>query len=143
MRRQLIGMMLVLTALACGGDKGTGPGASMSGNFTLRTVGGANVPAAVYDQPDGKVEIVGGNLNFNSDKTWTGQFDVRGTDRPSGIVSPLTLNGNGTYTLNGSTVTIHDATDGTDFTATLNGNTLTASIDLGLGDGAFTMVFQK
>jgi hypothetical protein len=142
MRRQLIGVMLVLTALACGSDKGTGPDASMSGNFTLRTVAGVNVPAAVYDQPDGKVEIVAGNLNFSTDRTWTGQFDVRGTDRPSGIVTPLTLHGNGTYTLNGSTVTIHDATDGTDFTATVNGNTLTATLDL-LGDGAVTMVFQK
>ena len=44
-----LAVVLAAFALACGGgDKATGPDTSIAGNYTLRTVNGANLPAVVF-----------------------------------------------------------------------------------------------
>src|SRR4051794_37517703 len=107
--RKLLGSALLAVALvACGGDKATGPNASITGNYTLRTVNGTNVPAVVFQNAQEKDELTGGNINLNADHTWSGSLSARGTDLTSGGVVTISVPANGTYSNNNGSITLTD-----------------------------------
>jgi len=103
MRRYLLAGLAMLL-VACGGDKATGPGA-VSGNYSLRTVNGNNVPAVFFQDTQEKDEIVSGNINIVADNTWNGTFALRGTDLTSSNVITVNVPIGGTYSLSGGTIT--------------------------------------
>lgn len=138
--RRFLGSALLATLVACGGDS-TGP-KSVAGNYTLRTVNGASVPAVVYQDAQEKDEITAGNINLSSSNTWTGLLTVRATDVASGQTLTFNSPANGTFTTSGGSITLTDAADGSQLTGSVGGGTLSISGDIGLGT-AITLVFQR
>jgi len=139
--RRFIGSALLALIVACGGDS-TGPKASVVGNYTLRTVNGANVPAVVFQDAQEKDELTAGNINLSSNNTWTGVLTVRSTDLGSGQTINFSAPANGTFTTNGGSITLTDALDGSQLTGSVGGGTLSISGDIGLGT-VITLVFQR
>ena len=145
MRKSMLAA-LVFTLVACGGDKATGP-QNVTGTYTLQTVNGVNPPSAVYQDTQQKVEVTDGTLNLNANNTWTGTLGGRFTDftvTPNDVIdfARQPLNG-GTYTLNGSSLTLNDPTERLVFTGTVSNGTLTLNVDL-LGAGQLTtLVYSK
>jgi hypothetical protein len=137
--RRFIGSALLALVMACGGDS-TGP--SVAGNYTLRTVNGANVPAVVLQDAQEKDELTSGNINLSSSNSWTGLLSVRATDVPSGQTFTFSAPANGTFTTSGNSITLTDAADGSQLTGTVGGGTLSISGDIGLGR-VITLVFKR
>ena len=140
--RKLIGSILLAMVVACGGDKATGPNASITGNYTLRTVNGNAVPAVVSQNTTEKEELTAGNVNLNADRTWSGALSLRSTNLTNGATATLSLPANGTYTNNNGSLTLTDASDNSQLTGTVGGGTLTIVGDTGLGSFV-TLVFKQ
>ena len=140
--RKLIGSILLAMVVACGGDKATGPNASITGNYTLRTVNGNAVPAVVFQNTTEKEELTAGNVNLNADRTWSGSLSLRSTNLTNGATATLSLPANGTYTNNNGSLTLTDASDNSQLTGTVGGGTLTIVGDTGLGSFV-TLVFKQ
>ena len=140
--RKLIGSILLAMVVACGGDKATGPNASITGNYTLRTVNGNTVPAVVFQNTTEKEELTAGNINLNADRTWSGALSFRSTNLTNGATATLSLPANGTYTNNNGSITLTDASDNSHLTGTVGGGTLTIVGDTGLGSFV-TLVFKQ
>ena len=140
--RKLIGSILLAMVVACGGDKATGPNASITGNYTLRTVNGNTVPAVVFQNTTEKEELTAGNVNLNADRTWSGALSLRSTNLTNGATATLSLPANGTYTNNNGSITLTDASDNSQLTGTVGGGTLTIVGDTGLGSFV-TLVFKQ
>ena len=140
--RKLIGSILLAMVVACGGDKATGPNASITGNYTLRTVNGNTVPAVVFQNTTEKEELTAGNINLNADRTWSGALSLRSTNLTNGATATLSLPANGTYTNNNGSITLTDASDNSQLTGTVGGGTLTIVGDTGLGSFV-TLVFKQ
>lgn len=141
MRRPISILMLAALVACGGGDKTTDPGESMSGNFTLRTLNGATLPAILAQDATGQLEVLAGALNFNVDHTWSGTVTVRFTSIGGGA-TVQTIPRSGTYQLHGSAMVVHDNTTSSNYDASISGNTLTASIQLVPGVSTQT-VWQK
>ena len=139
--RKLVLSALLAVLVACGGDA-TGPNASLYGNYTLRTVDGNNVPAVVYQDTLEKDELTAGNINLNSDLTWSGSLSVRATLLATGAVASLSLPANGTYTTSSGTITLTETSDGAQLVGTVGGGTLTLDGDIGTGSST-TLVFKR
>lgn len=143
MRKSLVAA-LVFTLVACGGDKATGP-QTVTGSYTLRTVNGGSPPSVVYQDSQQKLEVTDGTFVLAADNSWTGTLGARITNLTSNQVLAypnLPLNG-GTYTLNGTSLTLEDPTEGLTFTGTVNNGTLTVNVDL-VGAGQFTtLVYSR
>jgi len=139
--RKLVLSAVLAVLVACGGDA-TGPNASLYGNYTLRTVDGNNVPAVVYQDTLEKDELTAGNINLNSDLTWSGSLSVRATLLATGAIATLSLPANGTYTTSSGTITLTETSDGAQLVGTVGGGTLTLGGDIGTGSST-TLVFKR
>ena len=139
--RRLVGSALLVMLVACGGDS-TGPNADVTGNYTLRTVNGGNVPAIVYQDTQEKDEITSGNIILNADKTWNGVLSARVTDLTSGATDTFSVPASGTYTNASGTLTLTDATDGSKLMGSVGGGTLTISGNILIGT-VLTLVFKR
>jgi hypothetical protein len=141
MRKSILAGLAMLL-VACGGDKATGP-ETVGGNYTLRTVNGASLPAVFYQDNEEKDEFLGGNITLVSDNSWTGNLSIRATSLPSNVVF---LSGSfpfsGSYSLNNGAITLNDAAHGLSLTGSVGGGQLSVAADL--GDVALTsLVFHK
>ena len=141
MRRFLLAGLAMLL-VACGGDKATGPGA-VSGNYSLRTVNGNNVPAVFFQDTQEKDEIVSGNINIVADNTWNGTFALRGTDLTSSNVVNVNVPIGGTYSLSGGTITLTDAPNQLTLTGTIGSGTLALGSDAFVLGETTALVFRK
>jgi len=139
--RRLVGSALLVMLAACGGDS-TGPNADVTGNYTLRTVNGGNVPAVVYQDTLEKDELTSGNITLNADKTWTGLLSARITDLTSGAANTFSAPASGTYTNASGTLTLTDGTDGSKLMGSVGGGTLTISGNI-LVPEVITLVFKR
>jgi len=140
--RKLICFALLAGLIACGGDSATGPNASITGNYTLRTVNGNSVPAVVFQDAQVKEEVTAGNINLNADKTWSGSLSARATNLTNGATATVSVPANGTYTTNNGSITLTDASDNSQLVGTVGGGTLTIGGDIGLGT-VITLVFKQ
>jgi hypothetical protein len=134
--------VLLLAAVACGGDKATGP-QTATGSYTLRTANGASVPAVVFQNQTEKDEVTAGTINLAADKTWSGTLGLRGTDLSTGqffFNDVVALSG--TYTLTGNSLTLDDPFHELTATGTVSGGTIAIAVDLGLPT-VTAMVYQK
>src|SRR5437764_12682350 len=94
--RNAMGFVLLGLALACGGDKSSGPGnESITGSYSLTTVNGAALPAVVAQVPDDKLEVTTGTLALHSDNSYLLTLSLRETS--AGTVTVETLSESGTY----------------------------------------------
>jgi hypothetical protein len=145
MFRAASAMMLaaVLAACSSGGDSSTAPKDpdAISGEFVLQTVGGDPLPVTLFQDPGGKLEIIAGHTTFHMDKSWTASmtFRVSGPGQPTYTQETGAA---GTYTINGSAITMRDNADGSEGTGTLNGNTISTVFDFG-GGLTYAAVFRK
>lgn len=117
MRRFLLLTIALLAGalLTACDDDGTGPD-SIFGTYTLVTVNGEPLPY----QEDGS-EVTAGWVRLNSDNT----YEISVTIGPIGG-TPQTETGEGTYSIDGSSIELSDPEGGTEnLTGTLSGNTLT------------------
>ena len=141
MRRYVLAGLTMLL-VACGGDKATGPGA-ISGNYTLRTVNGNNVPAVFFQDSQEKDEFLSGNINIAGDNTWSGTFTLRGTDLTNGQTVTVPIPIGGTYALGAGSITLTDARNQLVLNGTVGGGTLTVGSDAFVLGETTALVFKK
>ena len=143
MRKSLLAALIV-TLVACGGDRATGP-QSVAGSYTLQTVNGTSTPAAVDQSSTQRLDVTAGTIVLTADNKWSGSIGLRIIDLTSGQVqdenSAVPFAG-GTYTLSGSSLTLNDPTEGLVFTGTVANGTMTVSVDLGFSS-PLTLVYTR
>jgi hypothetical protein len=128
--------MLALALCACGGDSPTEPTqASIAGTWELSTVNGSPLPYTVASFGADKVEIISEAVTFTANGTFSALSNTRTTE--SGQVTTESDTDTGTYTLNGTAITLTFASDATTATGTISGNTITAA------ESGFSFVFKK
>jgi hypothetical protein len=118
---------LALTLAGCGGDSGptTPTNASIAGTWNLQTVNGAPLPFLFFQAGTSKQEITADQFTFTSSGGFTQITTLRNTD--NGQVSTETDTDAGTYSLNGTAITVTFNSDGSSSTAAVSGNTMTVS----------------
>lgn len=105
------------------------------GVWTLQTIDGKAPPDTVVHTSTVTVEFLDGTLTLNQDLTYQLRFDSRTTTPDS--TSSDTSGSTGTYTQNGTSLTIHNPANNGNVVATVTPPTLT------FVDNGFTFVFIK
>jgi hypothetical protein len=136
-----LAIVIAAFALACGGDKATGPSDTIAGNYTLRTVNGATLPVVVFQSQTLKQEILAGNITLGADGKWSGSLTSRETTLPSGSPVTFTLPASGNYVVDNGAITLNTPVNGA-LAGTVGGGTLTIRGDVGTGE-VLTLVFKK
>jgi hypothetical protein len=131
--RRLVTLLVLATALACGGDSSTSPSDTVSGTYTLRTVNGVPLPFTVIQLDTFKYEITSDSFTLTENGTWTESGTDRTTD--NGQVATGAVADSGTYVRNGTTITLISTNGSVD--GTIGGGKLTLSND------AVVAVYQK
>lgn len=104
-------------------------------DFTLQTIGGKAPPDTVVNTGTVVVEFLDGTLSLNQDATYKLLFHSRTTTNGTAVSD--TSGSTGTYTVNGTAVTLHNTGNDTDHIATITAPTLSFS------DNALLFVFTK
>ncbi len=127
-KRSLVcaGTIAALALAACGGDA-SGPNVSKTpeGSYNISTVNGKTLPAAIFSEPDFKLEVTSGSLVLTSDGKYSTVTTTRQTvpDNVSTFVDSTA----GTWVLTGSQVQFTDGQDGSKVSATWGNGQLTFS----------------
>src|SRR5262245_42183221 len=134
--RRLLVVALSLIA-ACGGDSTTGPTVQeqIAGTWTLSTVNGAPLPFIIAQSGANKLELLSDVFVVASTGSFTQTSTVRSTI--SGVVSTQSVADAGTYTVNGTAITLHFNSDGSTGTASWSGNTMTTT------DAGVALVYRR
>ncbi len=143
-RRPAIAVTLVVVAMfpgALAGSSSSADGAlSPVGTYKLRSVNGKRLPVTLMQNDQFKAEIVGGSVTLKANQTYTTELVSRTT---TGGHTQTTRDGHhGTYTIEGSALTIH-STKGDVLTGTINGKTITTLPSEKDPKKNFTFVFSK
>lgn len=125
MRRVAAVLILALcsSTVSCGSDSSTNPTtASLAGTWKLTTVNGSPLP---YVEQSGTttIELLNDQITAAASGAFTESYNVRYTTNGQATTQPST--DAGTWSLNGTIVTIHFTSTNTTDTATLSGNTIT------------------
>ena len=134
--RRLLAVALVLAA-ACGGDSTTAPTVQqqITGTWSLSTVNGSPVPFTVAQTGTNKVELVSDVFVIASTGSFTQTTTVRTT--VNGVVTTQSAADAGSYTVNGTAITLHFNSDASTATASFSGNTFTTT------DGGLALVYRR
>ncbi len=119
-------LFAAVTVAACGGDDGITEPENIAGTYVLQTFNGSPPPITILDITGYKLEVTAASYTFTSSGTYTNSVTLRETE--DGVVTthpPETTAG--TYTVNGSAITLTDS-EGS-ITGTISGNTLTFTED--------------
>ena len=135
MRRFLAALSLLTLFTACGGDGSTDPTtASIAGTYTLRTVNGSPMPYTVTQSGPYKYEITSDAYTLSDGGTWSEIRTYRTTSNE--VVTTSTNPDGGTYSRNGTAITLVSPNSGAVSGSVANGTmTLTAE--------GFALVFVK
>jgi hypothetical protein len=140
--RRLLGLVLLLTSVACSKDSSTNPTtASLAGTWNLSTVNDLPLPFLLQEfdplatTPTPKIELLSDQIVATASGTFVETASARITDANGPLA--VSFSDNGTWALNGNTINFHFASDGSTGTGTLSGNTLT------IGEGPFKSVYLK
>jgi hypothetical protein len=134
LRRSLLSVLISLAVLSCG-DSTTDPTNKLVGTWRLQTVSGQPIPYVLEQDATRKVELTGETVTLLASGRQTMVTSFRVTDR--GIVSTESVPAPGSYTVNGSTLTLSFDADEDIYTAIVNGDTMTID-DIGL-----TFVYRR
>lgn len=119
MRR--IWLLVLATALACGGDS-AGPKTAIAGTWRLQTINGQPLPFVREEPGSSKIELTSDVYTLADNGAFTKLMSVRVTT--NGQVSTTTISETGTYVLDGTAVTVHYNTTATSVTGSWQGNTI-------------------
>ena len=121
--RRFVWMVLAL-AISCGGD-GTSPSTDVSaeGTWTLRTIGGANLPYLLEQVGSDKIELLDATIVI----TTNGSFTTTSTERTTiaGQATTRSYDDRGNYSLRGVDVTFTFTSDGVAIRGAIRGDSLT------------------
>lgn len=110
--------------------------AGISGTFSLRTINGGPLPYTAYSVgPSNKREIVSDVITLREDGTWISSSRTRRT--VDDVASVTTRANSGTYTRNGTAVTLTNWSPNGPVSATLVDGKLT------IADGALVLVYRE
>ena len=126
--RNAMAVVAVLGLLtACGSDSSTQPTSNtIAGSWALQTVNGSTLPFTYSQQGANKAEVLSDVATVDAHGAYTQITQVRLTI--NGQVTTQSLSDAGTYTLNGTALTLK-SNDGSSVTASLSGSTFTLVID--------------
>lgn len=141
MRRQLMAVVLLALAAACGADKAIDPGPAVNGTYVLQSVNGASLPALLIEDTEERDEVSAGTITLGADRTWNITLTLRVTDLTDNSVFNMPIGTGGTYTVSGSSVSLSGQGIGVVLNGTVAGAKLTVTGDV-LGE-ASTLVFSK
>jgi hypothetical protein len=133
--RRFAALLVLTTALACGGDSSTSSSIDVPvpGTYTLRMVNRKSLPFTVIKNDSVTFDITSDAYTLNEDRSFT----EAGTTRTNfkGDVTTNVLADTGSYVLSGTKITLISAKGSTD--GTIGGGTLT------LANDAVLAVYQK
>lgn len=132
----VVSLVVALFSVACGS---TEPKVNIYGTYTLKTVNGSSLPAVIYQDLSGKIEITDGSFTLKSDNTFTDFGTFRVTQ--SGSTQSTAVGGGGTFSRNGNDVTFIYSDGSSNDYGSLSGNTLTVSTTT--DNTHVTLVLQK
>lgn len=137
MMRRLIPLVALAVAVACGSDSTTQPTvASLAGTWTLQTVNGNPLPFTISQTATDKVELLSDVVTASANGTYSENLQIRET--LNGVSQTFTSADTGTFTVNGTAVTLTSTQVGSTSGALSNNNhTLT------LTEQGFVWVFAK
>lgn len=133
----------VLATIACGGnsggDKTTGPTASVEGNYNLRAVDGNQLPVEVYHGPwfDGVnrrfynqriVVVKNGVINLDDTDRWAMTLDVQVT--LDAVTTQQTWAIMGSYEIDGDEILLSSFDVDADLVGTITKGTISLSMDI-------------
>jgi len=127
---RVIAASMIAFAIACGSDSGpTTPPEETTpvGSYTISTVNGKALPAAVIDDPDLKVEVTTGTLVLTTDGKYSSVLTTRYTI-PGATPSVFKDSVGGSWILSGTNVELSNADDGSKSTAAWAGKQLTVPV---------------
>jgi hypothetical protein len=136
MLRRLLPLVALAVAVACGSDSTTQPTASLAGTWTLQSINGGPLPATVTQTATDKLEVLSDVVNVSANGTYTETLQFRET--LNGVSTTSTSTDAGTYTVNGTSVTLNSQQIGIIPAALSNNNTT-----LTLTETGFVWVFVK
>lgn len=121
MPTRLLRACLLLLATACASASGT-PGAALAGDYTVESVNDRPLPARLREYPSGHSELVSGGLTLRADGTFLETGAVRLIT--GGVANTNTQTATGTYTVDGSRLTLRYERDGRTVTGAVDGGKL-------------------
>jgi hypothetical protein len=133
LRRTLLSLLVSSCLLAC--SDAAGPGNGVAGTWRLQTVNGLALPFTLSENGTDKLELTGEVITLVAPRSLNIVTTFRVTEGSS--VFPESIPDEGTYAVNGSTVTLTWESDGSTSTAVVSGNTMTLN-DIGL-----TFVYRR
>ncbi|MDB4881138.1 MAG: hypothetical protein JWL60_2584 [Gemmatimonadetes bacterium] len=128
MRRTLaVFAVLFVSVLAGCSDSSTGPNASVSGSYSLRTINGFSLPYVLVDRPGYREELVDETITIQENGTFSQQGSYRYTE--NGFVSVRAYDDFGTYTRSGTNLTLRFNSDGSRVTGTVENGALIIGLE--------------
>ena len=135
----LVAAVVATTACSGGdaGDKTTGPGSSVAGNYNLRTIDGDAPPVEVYHGPwfNGRrfynqmvLVMRNGVITLDETDRWTMTFDAQLS--LDGVVSQETVAMMGTYEIDNGNITLSTFDGQTTIAGTLRKGRISMSMDV-------------
>lgn len=127
MLRRLIPLVALAVAVGCGSDSSTSPTfATLAGTWSLQTVNGSPLPFTISQSLNDKEELMSDIVTASSTGTYTEVLQIRET--LNGQTTVTNVPDAGTFTINGSAITLSSSQSGS-ITGTLsnNNNTFTAA----------------
>lgn len=126
--RRLGFLLLTAVLIGCGSDSSTGPSsATIAGTWNLQSINGTTLPFTLAQTGANKIELTSDIIVVSGTGSFTQTSTLRTTD--NGQVTTQSVADAGTYTLNGSAVTLRWNSDGSISTGSWVGNTITATGD--------------
>ena len=121
LRRTLTLLLAFSLVLAC--SDSSGPDRGVVGTWRLQTIDGLPLPFSLPDPPVTSIEVTAEVITLVASGRFTDVNTFRITDGSK--ITSETDNAQGSYVVNGSTVTLTYDADGTVYTATVSGDTMT------------------
>ncbi|MEP6495656.1 MAG: hypothetical protein ABJF01_23435 [bacterium] len=126
----------ILSAAGCGGDSTSPATQSIAGSWTLQSVNGSPLPFIVPETGTDQLEVLSDVIAISGTGSFTQTTSTRTTT--NGVPTTQSVVDAGSYTLNGSAITMHFNSDGFTLTASWSGNTITTVT----GDG-LALVYKR
>jgi hypothetical protein len=126
LRRSLLSLLVSVVVLSC--HDATGPD-DLLGTWRLESVSGQPLPYILEQDVTRKIELTGETVTLLASGRQTMETFFRVTE--GGTVFTESIPASGDYTVNGSTVLLTFDTDEDEYTAVVNGDTMTID-DIGL-----------